>query len=216
MDANSTAGSVTRWLGDLKAGDLAATQPLFNRYFTKLIGLVRARLCSSRASRAMNDEEDVALSAIGSVVEGIGLGRFPRLDDRDDLWRILVAVARRKVVDELRRQRRIKNGGGKLVCEADVVSPDGDELRGLDDLDPTALLYHTILEEPTPELAAIMTEEYTRGLERLNDPLDRKISELKLAGHSNGEIAKLLDCSLRTVTLRLERIRKRWQSLEDK
>jgi RNA polymerase sigma factor (sigma-70 family) len=214
MDANSTAGSVTRWLGDLKAGDLAATQPLFNRYFTKLIGLVRARLCSSRASRAMNDEEDVALSAIGSVVEGIGQGRFPRLDDRDDLWRILVAVARRKVVDELRRQRRVKNGGGKLVCEADLVSPEDDELRGLDDLDPTALLYHTILEEPTPELAAIMAEEYARHLDRLKDPLDRKVTELKLAGYGNAEIAKQLKYSLRTITLRLERIRKTWQTLE--
>ncbi len=214
MDSNSAAGSVTRWLGDLKAGDLAAAQPLFDRYFTQLIGLVRARLRSSRASRAMNDEEDVALSAIGSVVEGIGQGRFPRLDDRDDLWRILVAVARRKVVDELRRQRRIKNGAGKLVCEADLAAPGDDDLRALDDLDPACLLYHTILEEPTPELAAIMAEEYAQRLDQLQDPLDRKISELKLAGHANTEIANQLGYSLRTVTLRLERIRKTWQTPE--
>jgi DNA-directed RNA polymerase specialized sigma24 family protein len=146
---------VTRWLGELKAGEVAAAQPLFNRYFTRLINLVRARLCASRASRAVKDEEDVALSAIGSVVEGIGQGRFPRLDDRDDLWRILVAIARRKVIDELRRQGRAKNGGGRLVSEADLAGAD-DELRALDGLDPAALLYHTICQEPTPELAAIM------------------------------------------------------------
>jgi len=89
MDSLSTPGLVTRWLGELKAGDLAAVQPLFNRYFVKLIGLVRARLRAAHGSRAVQDEEDVALSAIGSVVKGIGLGQSPWLDDRDDLWRIL-------------------------------------------------------------------------------------------------------------------------------
>jgi hypothetical protein len=69
----------------------------------------------------VKDEEDVALSAFDSVIEGVGQGRFPRLDDRDDLWRILVAIARRKVIDELRRQDRGKNGGGWLVAEADIT-----------------------------------------------------------------------------------------------
>ena len=32
-------------------------------------------------------------SAFGSVIEGISQGRFPRLDDRDDLWRILMVIA---------------------------------------------------------------------------------------------------------------------------
>ena len=62
-------------------------------------------------------------------------------------------------MDEIRRQRRLKNGGGKLVCEADLHAAEDDELRVLDGLDPTALLYHTIVQEPTPELAAIMAEE---------------------------------------------------------
>jgi RNA polymerase sigma factor (sigma-70 family) len=213
MEPSSTTGTVTRWLGDLKAGDLAAAQPLFNRYFARLIARVRARLCASRASRAVKDEEDVALSAFDSVIEGIGQGRFPRLDDRDDLWRILVAIARRKVIDELRRQGRGKNGGGRLVAEADLAGAD-DELRALDSLDPTALLYHTICREPTPEMAAIMAEQYARRHDGLADPMDRKIAELKLAGHTNSEIADELGCALRTVTLRLARIRKTWQKAE--
>ena len=45
MNSPSTTGTVTRWLDDLKTGDLAAAQPLFNCYFARLIGLVRARLC---------------------------------------------------------------------------------------------------------------------------------------------------------------------------
>src|SRR5262245_5807246 len=123
MDSPSTPGSVTRWLGDLKAGDEAATQALFDRYFTRLIAAVGARLRAARASRAVHDQEDVALSVLGSVVAAIGQGRFPRLDDRDDLWRILVTVARRKVIDQLRHQRRARNGGGRLLTEADLARP---------------------------------------------------------------------------------------------
>ena len=32
-------GSITHWLGALKAGDLAAAQPLWERYFQRLVRL---------------------------------------------------------------------------------------------------------------------------------------------------------------------------------
>jgi DNA-directed RNA polymerase specialized sigma24 family protein len=213
MDSRSDAGSVSQWLGALKAGELQAAQPLFNRYFTRLIGRVRAQLIETRAARAERDEEDVALSAIDSVFDGIGQGRFPRLDDRDDLWRILVAVSSRKVIDEVRRQKRGKRNGGRLVSEAGLAGADGQH-DGLDGLSPTDLLYHAIHQDPTPELAAIMAEEYARRQQQLADPLDRRIAELKLAGYTNDEIAEQLDRSLRTVTLHLRRIRKTWQTME--
>jgi transposase len=38
----------------------------------------------------------------------------------------------------------------------------------------------------------------------------RVVALLKLEGHSNEEIAKSLDCGLRTVERKLEVIRKRW------
>ena len=37
-------GSVTRWLGDLKAGDPDAAQKLWERYFASLVRLAHARL----------------------------------------------------------------------------------------------------------------------------------------------------------------------------
>src|SRR3954454_10651445 len=69
-------GSVTRWLGDLKAGDPAAAQKLWERYFTSLVRLAQAKLRSSR--RVAEDEEDAALSAFGSFCASAAEGRFPR------------------------------------------------------------------------------------------------------------------------------------------
>jgi hypothetical protein len=61
--ATGDEGSVTRWLAELKAGDPAAAQRLWARYFADLVRLARARL--RQAPRAAEDEEDVALSAFG-------------------------------------------------------------------------------------------------------------------------------------------------------
>ena len=64
--------------------------------------------------------------------------------------------------------------------------------------------------EPTPEFAAMLTDEYRRLFGRLSDESLRVVALLKLEGHSNDEIAKGLDCGLRTVERKLEVIRKRW------
>src|SRR5262249_9504151 len=44
--------------------------------------------------RAVRDGEDVALSAFNAFVRAAAAGRFPRLDDRSDLWQgVLVVTA---------------------------------------------------------------------------------------------------------------------------
>src|SRR4051812_1467421 len=89
-------GSITRWIGPLKAGDEAAAQEFWQRYFATLMGLARERLKGARPGPA--DEEDVALSALNSFFAGAAAGRFPRLEDRDDLWRVLVTITARKAI----------------------------------------------------------------------------------------------------------------------
>ena len=78
-----------------------------------LVGLARARLEGMR--HAVADEEDAALSAFDSFCRRRRAGRFPRLDDRDDLWRLLVVITERKASDQAQRERRLKRGGGKIV-----------------------------------------------------------------------------------------------------
>jgi DNA-directed RNA polymerase specialized sigma24 family protein len=194
--ASEDEGSVTRWLGELKAGDPAAAQRLWARYFTDLARLARARL--RKAPRAAEDEEDVALSAFDSFCTAAARGRFPRLDDRDDLWRVLVTLTERKASNLLRRQRRLKRGGGRVAPEADVAGPEGD------------LLDHLAGTAPTPEFAALVAEEYRRRLAALADAALRRVAVLKMEGYSNEEIAGRTGLGLRSVVRKLDLIRRTW------
>ncbi len=89
-------GSITRWIAGVKAGDFTAAQPLWERYFARMVDLARARLRARSACRrdAVSDEEDAALSAFDSLCAGLARGKFPQLADRDDLWRLLVVIRR--------------------------------------------------------------------------------------------------------------------------
>jgi hypothetical protein len=119
-------GSVTLWLGALKDGDLAAAQPLWERYFAQLVRLARARLRARPRAGADTDDEDAALSAFDSFCAGAARGRFPQLADRDELWRLLVTLTARKVRAQIQRQRRQKRGGGHVLHEADLLGADAD------------------------------------------------------------------------------------------
>src|SRR5438128_3494407 len=73
----SSEGSVTRWVRALKGGDVAAAQPLWERYYRRLVSLARGKLRSARRREA--DEEDVVQSAFRSFFQGVARDRFPQL-----------------------------------------------------------------------------------------------------------------------------------------
>src|SRR5262245_25066321 len=112
----SSEGSVTRWLWALKGGDPAAAQPLWERYHRRLVALARQKLQPARRREA--DEEDVVQSAFHSFFQGVARGRFPQLNDRDDLWRLLVVITARKALDQLARQHSKRQGGGTVQGES--------------------------------------------------------------------------------------------------
>jgi DNA-directed RNA polymerase specialized sigma24 family protein len=195
----SATGSVTSWLVQLKAGNPAAAQPLWERYFQRLVGLARKRLQGAR--RRDPDEEDVALSAFDSFCQGAMGGRFPQLADRDDLWRLLVVITARKALDLLKRRGRLKHGG----------RPRG-EAALLDPADPSnADLEQVVGDEPTPEFAAQVAEECQRLLDKLGDDELRKVAVWKMEGDTNEQIAERLGKALATVERRLRVIRKLWE-----
>ena len=203
--ADELAGSVTQWLGGLKAGDDQALQPLWDRYYAALVERARTKLNALRSATAAKDEEDLAASAFQSLYDGVRAGRFPRLEDRDDLWRLLVHLTACKSIDSHRAESRQKRGGGRVFNEADMrAGHTGDQDQG----NPLDRIIGT---EPSPDFAAMVAEEYVRKLDALEDRSLRGIAELKLACYSNDEIRQRLGCSLRTVTLKLELIRKKWQ-----
>ena len=179
--------SVTHWLQQLEAGDSAAAQPLWERYFARLVRLARGKL---RGSRLAADEEDIALSAFDSFCRGVAQGRFPRLTDRDNLWKLLVTLTARKAIDLVEHEGRQKRGGGR-------VGGDG--------------LEEAVAPEPTPDFAAQVADECRRLLGLLGDDGLRDLATWKMEGYTNAEIAEKLGCAEVTVERRLRLIRKQWE-----
>ena len=199
-------GSVTCWLGNLKEGDLAAAQPLWERYFARLVGVARGKLKKVRRTSAGEDEEDAALSAFNSFCGGMARGRFPQLADRDDLWKLLVVITARKAMAQAQREGRKKRGGGRVVDEAVLFgqgSGDDGSLAGLERIAGDG---------PSPEFAAMMAEECQRLLDSLDDDSLRQVALSRMEGYTNDEIADQLGCARRTIARRLDLIRKTWVS----
>jgi DNA-directed RNA polymerase specialized sigma24 family protein len=193
-------GSVTMWLSILKTGEEdAAARLLWDHYCERLVDLARLKLRG--APRRVADEEDVALSVFDSLCRGIEERRFPNLQGRDDLWRLLVLMTARKALRQVHHERRHKRGGGKVVPEADLTPTDAEYDTALDGI---------IGREPSPEFAAQVADECRFLLDQLDDEL-RTIARWKMEGHTNAEIADKLGCLERTVERKLRVIRGLWQ-----
>jgi DNA-directed RNA polymerase specialized sigma24 family protein len=189
----SKEGSVSRWLGPLRQGDPDAAKQLWERCFVCLVKLARKGL--GRAPARAADAEDVALSAFDSFCRNAENGRFPQLHDRNNLWRLLAVITARKAGRLLRDEARQKRGG--------AVSTTGD--------DQAALLERVFSREPSPELAAQVTEEYERLLALLGDDVLRLVAVWRMEGHSVEEIGDKIRCSPRSVKRKLQLIRSLWE-----
>jgi RNA polymerase sigma factor (sigma-70 family) len=185
----SSDGSITRWIGQLQAGDLAAAQPLWERYFRLLVELARRKL---GAKLRAADEEDVALSAFDSFCRGLKRGRFPDLQDRDNLWKLLVVLTARKACHLLRDEHRLKRGGGQTAGTAQELE-------------------QVVGQEPSPEFAAELAENCQRLLDLLGDDELRTVALIKMEGYTTEEIAGQLHCAPRTVERKLRLIRRLWE-----
>jgi DNA-directed RNA polymerase specialized sigma24 family protein len=197
----SAQGSVTNWIGELKAGNHEAAQRLWERYFHRVVGLARKRLEGLRKGAA--DEEDVALNAFASFCRGAERGSFPLLSDRDNLWQLLVVITARKAADLAQQEQRLKRGGGKLQGESALAGPpdSGEGAAGIEQV---------LGRELTPEYAAQVAEECQR-LESLPNPELRSIALWKMEGHTNDEVAAKLRRSVGTVERKLRLIRSLWE-----
>ncbi len=190
---------VTRWIEGLKAGDDQAIADIWSRYFERLASLARQRLTPSQ--RRVADEEDVAVSVFRCLCAGAEKGRLAEVADRGDLWRVLVTMTLRKVIDQQRRVSGQKRGGGKIRGESIFGSAADDMPPGLQQFGDG---------NPTPEMMAIIEEEGQRLLDQLEDARLRQIALWKLERYTNDEIAEKLALTTRSIERKLQRIREIW------
>jgi DNA-directed RNA polymerase specialized sigma24 family protein len=198
MDSSSSA-EVRQWLLDLGEGDELAAQRIWEKYFAKLLLFARHKMADMR--RRAFDEEDVAVSAMHSFCRGMRAGRFPSLDDREDLWKLLVTITARKVCAQRRRCYADKRGGGRERGQSAWYHDQSHQREdGINEV-----LGH----EPTPDLAARIVESCHEMLECLDEKA-RQVALWTLEGYDTTEIAEKLGCVRRTVERKLELIRANW------
>jgi RNA polymerase sigma factor (sigma-70 family) len=178
--------TVSQWLDQLKQGNDQAVRVLWDRYQRRQMGLARRLLGDT--PRGAADEEDVALSAFNSFCTRAAEGKFPVLEDRDDLWKILATITVRKASRLARRERRRKG--------ADVGQTMEDFSDG----------------GPSPEFAATTKQEMRRLFELLGDDQLRLVAYRKLEGETNSQIAADIGKSVPTVERKLRTIRQLWSA----
>lgn len=168
-----------------------AANRIWHHYFDRLVRHVRQRLLGQ--NRAVSDEEDIVLSVFDSFYAAAEQGRFPVLEDRDGLWRLLLRMAARKIIDKRRHDRRQRRGGER-------------EPQSLDD---EAVMLEVIGNDPSPEMVLMMEESVDQFFSHLGVGQLRDLAVAKLEGDSNADLAERFGCSERTIERRLHLIREK-------
>ena len=192
--------SITKYFSALKRGESEAAQLIWEKFFKRLIELARKKLKSS--PKRWSDEDDIVQQAFAQFFSQVQQNRFPKLNNRGDLWQILAMLVDRRATDQIRRQVNKKSGGGKVRGDSAFIGPNDSRGAGINSFADN---------EPTADLAAEFVEELAVRLQGLKNDEYRQIALLKLQNYTNKEIADKIRSSVRTVERCLNNIRKNWQ-----
>ncbi len=188
--------SISQWLESLKTGDADATQKLWNRYSSAIVGLARAHLAN--LPTRLVDAEDIATTVFFGLCQGAEAGRFADVRNRDELWWLLMALTRRSCIREHRREKALKRGGGKVISQTEVSAGEA--------------LDHLLANEPTPEFLASMNDEFSRLLRLLDDDILCSIAISRIEGYTPKEIADQFGLSMSSLSRKLRLVRDIWRS----
>ncbi|MCA9137446.1 MAG: hypothetical protein KDB00_11825 [Planctomycetales bacterium] len=188
----SDESNVSHWIDQVKDGNSVAAEEIWQHYYDRLIRSVRKLLRDQ--NRGVSDEEDIVVSVFESFYRAAQAGRFPEMAGRDDLWRLLLKMSARKLVDKRRRELRQRRGSGNRVVSLQSGGKDQSVIEVIGD-------------QPTPEMVMTMAESIERLLSHLGDGVLRQIAVGKMEGFSNSELASRLGCSERTIERRMHLIR---------
>lgn len=175
-------------------GDQAAWQALVIACYPKVLRAVRRRL-TSRAMRTIYDSADFANDVLNSLA--IKPERY-EFESLEKLQAFLVEEARRKVLDEFRKQHTLKRDLNRQQHLQPIGDPEGEtyELAGPD---------------PTPSQIVQAEETRDRLQSGLSDQ-EKSILELRQRGYSNEEIAKSTGWNVRRVQRFLKDLLDSWKA----
>lgn len=194
----SETNSISQWIDDIRDGQSLAAINLWNQYYQRLISLARRKL--KNMPRRVTDEEDIALEAFNSFCRGAEQGRFPKLDDRDDLWQVLVMLTARKAANQIKFDLRQKRGAGNVRGESIFIGGQEIDRAGLDQI---------VGSEPTEHFAEDVAKQCSEFLDQLDDDVLRQVAIAKMEGYTNDEIAEQLGVKTRTIERKLKLIREK-------
>ena len=129
------------FLAGVRAGDPQAAEELVRRYEPVLRQIIRPQL--DDRLRRLFDTLDIWQSVLGDFFVRATAGRF-ELKTADDLQRLLVTMARNKLISKARKVRR---HGGSIPAGLEMTTIDYEPSRQVDDLD----LVETIRQRLTPK-----------------------------------------------------------------
>jgi DNA-directed RNA polymerase specialized sigma24 family protein len=189
-------GSITNWLSKLQAGQSEAAEPLWKRYQAKLVSIATQQLDES-PDRSV-DGEDLVQSSFGNVCLAVQNGKYPDIDNREDLWGLLYIATVNRVRQYYRELNALKRSHGSSSQA----------------IDPSIL---ADLQTPFAEAQTADLIEYLLSRLDLEDPshLLRQIALLYLDDYSASSIAKLLHKRKTSVLISLRLIRSIWQEHQD-
>jgi RNA polymerase sigma factor (sigma-70 family) len=171
-----------RWLAGLRRGDREVLHEFWGRYGQLLHDVADRHLAPNLRRRV--GPEDVAQSACRTFLRRARDGEF-RLQDSEDLWRLLCAITLTKVREQTRFHLRQKRG---LAQEVHADAAGGGE--------PSA--FGAVAPGPTPAEAAEFADQLQKVIATLDDE-EKQILDLKLQDFTHVEVAERLGCSERTV-----------------
>jgi RNA polymerase sigma factor (sigma-70 family) len=205
-----TGHEVTQAIPRVREGDDQAVEVVWRDYFARLVSVARRRL--SPHLRRSVDEEDVALSAMFSFCRGMEAGKYTEIENRDDLWKILVTITVCKVAARYKHEYAKKRGGRDRAEGGHRLRGESVFLHFDEVAEGAAGLAEVAVSEPTPELAAEVVENCHRMLDCL-DEVSREIALLKLEGYSQSEIAEKMGVVRETVNRKISRIKDKWRRM---
>ncbi len=168
----------------VRSGDEAAAEQLVRRYEPLIRRAIRLRIEDTRLNRVF-DSMDVSQSVLASFFVRAAVGEYD-LENPDQLIRLLVAMARNKLVSRVRQERRQQRDVRRVAV---LSAKDFAELV-----------------DPRPSVSELLSkrELLDRMRAELSDD-ERRVADLRCEGYGWEEIASKLGGSSQARRMQLSR-----------